>query len=236
MEHGTALTPTFKMQYPGYPKDWARFEQEDRKLLSDPNLAAYSPADRAVTAMATYNAIRIPPWCGALCADYDVPETPEVRERREKGFQNALRFHKMFADAGGHLTPGGNTNATKVPGINMHHEMMIYAEAGIKPMQIIQGATVVAQMIDKDKELGTVEVGKIADVIVVNRIRLRTSPICAPSTPSFSTARSSSSAITPGTPIPSQNLRLQSSGGRRGVGGSVQKINVPSGKEPRRAA
>jgi hypothetical protein len=170
VEHGTALTPTFKMQYPGYPKDWARFEQEDRKLLSDPNLAAYYPADRAVTAMATYNAIRIPPWCGALCADYNVPETPDVRERRMKGFQNALRFHKMFADAGGHLTPGGNTNATKVPGINMHHEMMIYAEAGIKPMQIIQGATKwSAQMIDKDKELGTVEVGKIADVIVVKQ-------------------------------------------------------------------
>ena len=85
VEHGTALTPTFKMQYPGYPKDWARFEQEDRKLLSDPNLAAYYPADRAVTAMATYNAIRIPPWCGALCADYNVPETPEVHERRDEG-------------------------------------------------------------------------------------------------------------------------------------------------------
>ncbi len=26
--------------------------------------------------------------------------------------QNALRFQKMLVDAGGHLTPGANTNAT----------------------------------------------------------------------------------------------------------------------------
>jgi hypothetical protein len=170
VEHGTALTPTFKMQYPGYPRDWARFEQEDRKLLSDPNIAAYYPADRVVTALATYNPIRIPPWCGAVCADSSGPELPDVHERRVRGFQNALRFHKMFADAGGHLTPGGNTNATKVPGINMHHEMMIDAEAGIRPMQIIQGATKwSAEMIDKGKELGTVEVGKLADVIIVKQ-------------------------------------------------------------------
>ena len=170
VEHGTALTPTFKMQYPGYPKDWTRFEQEDRKLLSDPNLAAYYPPDRVITALATYNATLIPPWCGAVCVNSSVPELADVHERRMRGFQNALRFHKMFVDAGGHLTPGANTNATKVPGINLHHEMMIYAEAGVKPMQIIQGATKwSAEMINKDPELGTIEVGKLADVIIVKQ-------------------------------------------------------------------
>jgi hypothetical protein len=152
VQHGTALTPTFKMQYPGYPKDWARFEEEDRKLLSDPNLAAYYPPDRVLTALAPYN------------------NRPPLIERRKRGYQNTLRFHKMFVDAGGHLVPAANTNASKVPGINLHHEFLIYKEAGVTPMQIIQGATKwSAEMISKGGELGTVEAGKLADVIIVGQ-------------------------------------------------------------------
>ena len=152
VQHGTALTPTFKMQYPGYPKDWARFEQEDRRLLSDPNLLAYYPPDRILTALAPYN------------------NRPPLPERRMKGYQNTLRFHKMFVDAGGRLIPGANTNATKVPGINLHHEFLVHAEAGVTPMQIIQGATKwSAEMINKGQELGTVEAGKLADVIIVKQ-------------------------------------------------------------------
>jgi hypothetical protein len=74
----------------------------------------------------------------------------------------------MFDDAGGHVVPGGDTNASKVPGINIHHEMVAIAESGIPPMHIIQGVTKwAAEMINKQKDLGTVEVGKLADVIVL---------------------------------------------------------------------
>ena len=154
IQHNVALTPTYKIEYPGYPRDWARFEQEDRKLLSHPDILAYYPPERILTALGPYSRI----------------DQGAVRERRMKGFQNALRFHKMFVDAGGHLILGANTNATKVPGQNLFHEMAIHVEGGITPMQIIQGATKwSAEMIDKGNELGTVERGKIADVIIVNR-------------------------------------------------------------------
>jgi imidazolonepropionase-like amidohydrolase len=150
----TAVTPTFNILYPGYARDWARFEEEDRKTLSDPSLLAYYPMDRIAVQLGSYSRVAQ----GA------------VRERRMKGFQNTLRFHKMFVDAGGHLVPGANTNATRVPGNNLFHEMDTFIEAGISPMQIIQGATKwSAEMIDKQNELGTVEKGKIADVIVVNQ-------------------------------------------------------------------
>lgn len=153
VQNKTALTPTFKMQYPGYPRDWARFEEEDRTSLNDPNLLAYYPLHRVLTAMASYSR----------------HDRGAVRERRMKGWQNALRFHKMFADAGGHLVPGANTNVTKTPMNNLHHEMQILAEAGVSPMTIIQGATKwSAEMIDKQNILGTVEAGKLADVIIVN--------------------------------------------------------------------
>jgi amidohydrolase family protein len=153
VEHKTALVPNFVMQYPGYPKDWARFEAESRKMFSDPSLLAYYPADMLESVLGSFGR----------------GDRGAVRERRIKGYQNALRFHKMLVDAGGHLVAGGNTNSTKTPGLNLHHEMQIFAEAGVAPMQIIQGATKwAAEMIRKQDQVGTIEAGKLADVIIVN--------------------------------------------------------------------
>ncbi|MGI9258650.1 MAG: amidohydrolase family protein, partial [Gammaproteobacteria bacterium] len=91
------------------------------------------------------------------------------RARKIAGFKNALRFHKMFVDAGGHLVPGANTNPSRIPGENLHHEIAVFVEAGVTPMQIIQGATKwSAEMLLMGDDLGTVEAGKIADIIVVD--------------------------------------------------------------------
>ena len=150
VQHHTALVPTLKLSYPGYSKYWSRFEAEDRKQLSDPNLLAYYPPERVLSGLAAYSA------------------PLAMTDKRKQGYQNLLRFLKMFSDAGGHVVPGGDTNASKVPGLNIHHEYLAISESGIPPMRIIQGTTLwAAQMLDKDKDLGTVEKGKIADVIVI---------------------------------------------------------------------
>ena len=86
-----------------------------------------------------------------------------------RDIRNALRFHKMFADAGGHVLPGANYDPQRVPGNSLIHEMLIFIEAGITPMQIIQGATKwAAESIDRGKDFGTIEAGKIADIVIVN--------------------------------------------------------------------
>ena len=104
VQHHTALVPTLKLSYPGYSKYWSRFEAEDRKQLSDPNLLAYYPQERVITGLAVYS-------------------TPvNMTDHRKQGYQNLLRFLKMFSDAGGHVVPGGDTNASKVPGLNIHHD------------------------------------------------------------------------------------------------------------------
>jgi hypothetical protein len=158
VKNNVALTPTFRATYGGFQADWERFAQEDRRFFeqADPALLAYYPPERIESAMAIYRGNR-PGGTGA------------VRERRLAGYKNALRFHKMFADAGGHLVPGANTNPGRVPGNSLMHEMLIFREAGVTPMQIIQGATKwSAEMIDRGTDLGTVEAGKLADIIVVN--------------------------------------------------------------------
>jgi hypothetical protein len=156
VERKVALTPTFRARFGGLPRDWAKFAEEDRKFFdtADPVLLSYFPREKIVTALAAY---RAPALTGA------------VAERRKRGYQNALRFHKMFADAGGRVIPGANTNSGRVPGNSLFQEMAIFTEAGITPMQIIQGATKwSAEMLDKH-DLGTIETGKIADIVVVNQ-------------------------------------------------------------------
>jgi hypothetical protein len=153
VEHHVALVPTFMINFPGYPKDWGQFGPEVRMLFSNPDLLAYYPASAMQGALQSYTRI----------------DQGELRERRVKGYQNAMRFHKMFVEAGGHLVVSGNTNDAWPPGVDLHQEMQVMAEAGLTPMQIIVGSTKYpAEMLRKQNLLGTVEAGKLADVIIVN--------------------------------------------------------------------
>jgi imidazolonepropionase-like amidohydrolase len=56
-----------------------------------------------------------------------------------------------------------------VPGHSLYREMELYVEAGFTPMEAIQAATTVpARVMKVDNELGTVEAGKRADLILVD--------------------------------------------------------------------
>ncbi|HEX3927417.1 MAG TPA: amidohydrolase family protein [Gemmatimonadales bacterium] len=56
-----------------------------------------------------------------------------------------------------------------VPGYSLHRELELYVEAGFTPMEAIQAATLVpAQVMHVDGDVGTVTVGKRADLIVVD--------------------------------------------------------------------
>lgn len=154
VKNNVRLVPTFVINFPGYPKDWERFAAEGRRMFTDPALLTYYPADAIQSVFDRYTNI----------------DQGAVRERRLKGYENALRFHKMFIDAGGKIVISGNTNSTKAPGLDLHHEIQVMKDAGLTPMQIIQGTTRwPAEMIGKQDLLGTIEAGKLADVLVLDR-------------------------------------------------------------------
>jgi hypothetical protein len=55
-----------------------------------------------------------------------------------------------------------------VPGHSVHRELELYVEAGFTPMEAIRAATIVpARFMHRDRELGTVEPGKRADLVIV---------------------------------------------------------------------
>jgi imidazolonepropionase-like amidohydrolase len=104
---------------------------------------------------------------------------PELRTQLEEGGvppQVAPVFRKAFAKyvaIAGALHRAGipivaGTDQT-VPGFSLYREMELYVEAGFTPMEAIQAATIVpARAMKLDAELGTVEVGKRADLILVD--------------------------------------------------------------------
>src|SRR5262249_56751526 len=54
-----------------------------------------------------------------------------------------------------------------VPGHSLHRELELYVQAGMTPMEAIQSATAVpARAMKLDRELGTIALGKRADLIL----------------------------------------------------------------------
>jgi imidazolonepropionase-like amidohydrolase len=56
-----------------------------------------------------------------------------------------------------------------VPGHSLRRELELYVKAGFTPLEAIRAATIVpARVMKMDKDLGTLEAGKIADLIIVD--------------------------------------------------------------------
>ena len=56
-----------------------------------------------------------------------------------------------------------------VPGHSLHRELELYVRAGFTPMEAIQAATITpARVMKLDKEVGTIEAGKRADLIILD--------------------------------------------------------------------
>ncbi len=133
------------------------FRAEDRRLLTDPNL--------------NY----IPERYRDNILDYSILDKlrPDELALMKKGYRNFQWFFKTFVDAGGKIDIGQDTSssyhATTMPGVAVSREMQLLVDAGISPMQAIQAATKwPAELLRQSSDLGTIEEGKLADLIVVN--------------------------------------------------------------------
>ena len=58
---------------------------------------------------------------------------------------------------------------TLVPGYGLHHELQLLVQSGLSPLQALRAATLTAaEALTKDNELGSVEPGKLADMLILN--------------------------------------------------------------------
>jgi Amidohydrolase family len=92
---------------------------------------------------------------------------PEKRNEVLSGYKMLQDFVRRFAAAGGKIHSGSDPNHV-LAGYGVHAELEMLVEAGLTPAQAIQTASInVAQAWGKDKDYGSVEKGKIADVVIV---------------------------------------------------------------------
>lgn len=99
-----------------------------------------------------------------------VPTLSLYARRRPKVLETAMANLKQLADQGVRIVVGTDgIPSAGASGLDTLTELELMVEAGMSPEQVIQAATRnAAQHLGKLDELGTVEAGKLADLIIVN--------------------------------------------------------------------
>src|SRR5262245_15658964 len=146
VERGTFIVPTFVVMQAEFPKTVP--------VIADP--ASFYLSDRLQTFWTAFNRL------------------PRFRSKANDAFlvhfMYSQQFIAQFLQAGGRVAAGSDEPTPNVvPGFSMHRELELLVEAGLTPMQAIQAATKTGDdFLGKSNELGTVESGKLADLIVVD--------------------------------------------------------------------
>ena len=152
VENGVAFTPTLSISQ----NNWHFAERPE--LLEDPELRA------------AFNPDALARWDDAE-AQAEVIEAPEFEDRKA-AFRQVQDFVKTMHDAGVRIALGTDAGTPNVPmGWGVHHELELYVEAGLTPMQALVAATATGAGLTPpvgDAEFGTLEVGKIADLVMLD--------------------------------------------------------------------
>ena len=86
-------------------------------------------------------------------------------------YELGVRLSGMAHEAGVKLMAGTDSNDTMIiPGFSLHDELARFAAAGIDNMGVLRTATSTpAEYLDRTGELGTVSVGALADLVLLNQ-------------------------------------------------------------------
>ena len=95
---------------------------------------------------------------------------PSARATLRALFARQMRLMKLFDEAGVKMLAGTDFGGQWiVPGIALHQEFDLLAEAGIPPLHILQMATLNgARFLGREAVMGTVEVGRNADLVLLD--------------------------------------------------------------------
>jgi len=158
LKNGVHLNPTLSRSWISVMPKKREWSELAAKILQDPSLRFIPEA-------------RLQFWLRATKAT-DTDTNSSQMERRRKGFRNVAEFVRRYARAGGRVLTGPDTGSssgpTNIPGLSMHIEMEALVDAGLTPMQAILGSTKwPAEFFNVEEDLGTVEPGKLADLILI---------------------------------------------------------------------
>ncbi|MEK6325324.1 MAG: amidohydrolase family protein [Acidobacteriota bacterium] len=128
---------------------------DDPNLGSDPRLKYMPPSMRT---------------------QWDPTKDFRFKQRTAEDFELARLVYKRQVEVVGAMRRAGveflaGTDALNpycFPGFSLHDELVLLVNAGLTPMEALQAATLnPARFLGKEKELGTVEKGKVADLVLL---------------------------------------------------------------------
>ena len=153
VEKNISWSPTIATWYRPLSPSVARFKERELSILDQKN-AGYLPRVLREQALGQYERYAKFP--------------PERLARAQEGYKKLEDLMRRYVKAGGLLRAGSDPN-NGLPGLGVHQEMVMFVEAGLTPMQALQAGTInVAKAFRKDKDFGTVEPGKVADIVVID--------------------------------------------------------------------
>ena len=152
VEKNVSWAPTIATWYRPLSPSVARFKERELSIL-DRKEAKYLPGVLREQALGQYERY--------------AKFAPDRLNNARDGYRKIEDLIRRFVKAGGILRAGSDPN-NGLPGLGVHQEITMFVEAGLTPMQAIQSATInVAKAFRKDKDFGTIEAGKVADIIAV---------------------------------------------------------------------
>jgi imidazolonepropionase-like amidohydrolase len=159
IDRDVRLEPNIVGEFHGAYPQWDQYQLETHRLAMRPELA-YMREQYEVYVRMWDTDFTFRPY----------PPTPELAATLKKALDNQYLFVRKFSEAGGKLFTGTDNYYHVIAGLGVWHEMELLAAAGVKPLKILQAATInPAEFVHQEKNLGTVEAGKMADVLVLGR-------------------------------------------------------------------
>jgi imidazolonepropionase-like amidohydrolase len=108
---------------------------------------------------------RMPPQVRRTLLSGALPVPKGEEDAYRAAMPAMLRLLKALYDAGVTIIPGTDSLA----GYELHHELELYARAGIPPAEVLRLATLTsAQVIGANAERGVIAPGKLADLILID--------------------------------------------------------------------
>jgi imidazolonepropionase-like amidohydrolase len=146
VEHKVVVDPTLMAMH-------TKFWGDDPRYTNDPDLALVPEIVRKGWPAGRFTAS----WSAA---DY---------QRAQKSWPALLRLTKKMHDAGVHIVTGTDTPTPWIiPGVSLHDEMQLLADAGIPLLSILRMATFdAARALRREKEFGSIAPGMRADLVLL---------------------------------------------------------------------
>lgn len=182
---GVVIDPALEQDYPPHHlMNPARFEELTQLLVRqnaflNPTLLAYwkgvngrrQELDREVYALLNNPKVDYIPLDVRLeMLDYLAVDEldPRLRENLFQGYERVKEFLRAFVKGGGKVVAGVDAVTQTFPGLGTHQEMFLLVDAGLTPLQALLSATSwSAQMMRKQHLVGSVEVGKLGDLLML---------------------------------------------------------------------